>query len=131
MFTYGIELLHDTNNPILSALLLFFILLLCEILPMMIMLDYSYIHMIINFELNAISLNNDGFHNSMDEQLQQGHGMGRGGEVIDNLNTSNTIDDQERRTVGWLDVNTSLFSTTIREEENERDDLSQPLILQS
>lgn len=98
---------------------------------MMIMLDYSYIHMIINFERNALSLNNDQFHDSMDEQVQQGQRLGPGGEVFDNLNISNTVDDEERRNVGWLDMNTSLFSTTIREEEDERDDLSQPLILQS
>jgi len=58
VFIYGIELLQDSNSPYLTPIMLFVLLLLCEILPILCMLDYSYIN-IINFEIGSHSHNDN------------------------------------------------------------------------
>ncbi len=109
VFTYGIELLHDSDDPILSALVLFSLLLLCEILPVMIMLDYSYIQ-IISFEHNA-------FDNANDTASRAGDSVSC--EEQHSMNT---------RGMNWLDFSESLFSSAILEEDDES--ASEPLIIE-
>eukprot|EP00558_Chaetoceros_sp_UNC1202_P013553 CAMPEP_0197257282 /NCGR_PEP_ID=MMETSP1429-20130617/78179_1 /TAXON_ID=49237 /ORGANISM="Chaetoceros sp., Strain UNC1202" /LENGTH=168 /DNA_ID=CAMNT_0042721077 /DNA_START=219 /DNA_END=725 /DNA_ORIENTATION=- len=54
VFVCGIELLHNSKSPKLSAILLFFLFLVCEILPIAVMLDYSYVQ-IMDFEDDNVS----------------------------------------------------------------------------
>eukprot|EP00551_Chaetoceros_affinis_P004953 CAMPEP_0203669994 /NCGR_PEP_ID=MMETSP0090-20130426/6206_1 /ASSEMBLY_ACC=CAM_ASM_001088 /TAXON_ID=426623 /ORGANISM="Chaetoceros affinis, Strain CCMP159" /LENGTH=347 /DNA_ID=CAMNT_0050534763 /DNA_START=101 /DNA_END=1144 /DNA_ORIENTATION=+ len=134
VFTYGIELLHDSDDPILSALVLFSLLLLCEILPMMIMLDYSYIQ-IVSFDRNSNG-DDDNRSNSNISSCFGGSGSGSGngnGNVNgahDRLN-SNQQDQYNVNTTYstrgfWSNFSESLLSSSIQEEEEES--ISEPLI---
>eukprot|EP00553_Chaetoceros_curvisetus_P013774 CAMPEP_0204637762 /NCGR_PEP_ID=MMETSP0717-20131115/37501_1 /ASSEMBLY_ACC=CAM_ASM_000666 /TAXON_ID=230516 /ORGANISM="Chaetoceros curvisetus" /LENGTH=160 /DNA_ID=CAMNT_0051657277 /DNA_START=79 /DNA_END=561 /DNA_ORIENTATION=- len=49
VFVFQIELLHSSKNPVLSPILLISLFVFCEIMPIIVMLDYSYIQ-IIGFE---------------------------------------------------------------------------------
>ena len=51
-FIYDIELLEDSKAPVLTPILLFLLLFFCEILPILTMLDYSYVP-IVGFEAVA------------------------------------------------------------------------------
>ena len=151
VFTYGLELLHDADDPTLSALLLFFLFVFCETLPMMFMLDYSYIQ-IISFErnpqqdqqqqqqqnrnsgidsssndeddLNAI-MNIEGYHHHHHQQQSDGS------ENLLNNRLGN--ETQQIAEDSWLDSNKrpSLFFTAIQEESevDGEDDFSEPSIL--
>ncbi len=46
VFVYQIELLHSSKYPVLSPILLISLFVLCEITPIIVMLDYSYMQMI-------------------------------------------------------------------------------------
>ena len=52
IFIYDIELLEDSQAPILTPILLFLLFFFCEILPIFTMLDYSYVQ-IVGFEAVA------------------------------------------------------------------------------
>lgn len=52
VYIYDIELLQDSDTPRWSFLLLFLLFVVCEIIPIIGMLDYSYMN-IIGFEHNA------------------------------------------------------------------------------
>lgn len=46
VFVYKIELLQDSNTPFWSFMVLLLLFLICEILPIVALLDYSYLPMI-------------------------------------------------------------------------------------
>eukprot|EP00429_Kryptoperidinium_foliaceum_P038553 CAMPEP_0176177148 /NCGR_PEP_ID=MMETSP0120_2-20121206/90754_1 /TAXON_ID=160619 /ORGANISM="Kryptoperidinium foliaceum, Strain CCMP 1326" /LENGTH=121 /DNA_ID=CAMNT_0017515241 /DNA_START=256 /DNA_END=621 /DNA_ORIENTATION=- len=46
VFAYEIELLHDSNTPAWSFLVLLLMFFACEILPIIFMLDYSYLSLV-------------------------------------------------------------------------------------
>lgn len=52
IYMENVELLQDSKTPVLSAVVLFFLFLFCEIIPIVIMLDYSYMNMV-GFESGA------------------------------------------------------------------------------
>lgn len=58
VFIYNIELLQDSNTPIWSFVVLLLLFLVCEVLPMIAMLDYSYMNIMI-----GILANNHNNHN--------------------------------------------------------------------
>jgi hypothetical protein len=46
VYVYNIELLQDSNTPVWSFLVLLLLFLVCEILPIVALLDYSYLSMV-------------------------------------------------------------------------------------
>lgn len=46
VFIYKIELLQDSHTPVWSFIVLLLLFFVCEILPIVAMLDYSYMNMI-------------------------------------------------------------------------------------
>jgi hypothetical protein len=46
VFIYNVELLQDSHTPVWSFVVLLLLFLVCEILPIIAMLDYSYTSMI-------------------------------------------------------------------------------------
>jgi len=46
VFMYKIELLQDSNTPFWSFVVLFLLFFVCEIIPIIATLDYSYMNMI-------------------------------------------------------------------------------------
>lgn len=46
VFIYNVELLQDSHTPVWSFVVLLLLFLVCEILPIIAMLDYSYAYMI-------------------------------------------------------------------------------------
>lgn len=52
IYVENVELLQDSKTPVLSAVVLFFLFLFCEIIPIVVMLDYSYMNMV-GFESGA------------------------------------------------------------------------------
>mmetsp|Transcript_33585 Transcript_33585/g.68574 ORF Transcript_33585/g.68574 Transcript_33585/m.68574 type:complete len:360 (-) Transcript_33585:130-1209(-) len=52
IYIHDVELLQDSETPVLSALTLFLLFLLCEVVPMLALLDYSLLH-VVGFEVGA------------------------------------------------------------------------------
>jgi len=52
IYMKNVELLQDSKTPVVSAVVLFFLFLFCEITPIVVMLDYSYMNMV-GFESGA------------------------------------------------------------------------------
>lgn len=46
VFVYKIELLQDSNTPVWSFVVLLLMFFVCEILPIIAMLDYSYLSLV-------------------------------------------------------------------------------------
>ena len=46
VFIYNVELLQDSHTPVWSFVVLLLLFFICEILPIVAMLDYSYTYMI-------------------------------------------------------------------------------------
>jgi hypothetical protein len=46
VFIYNVELLQDSHTPVWSFVVLLLLFFVCEILPIIAMLDYSYAHML-------------------------------------------------------------------------------------
>lgn len=65
VFIYNIELLQDSNTPIWSFVVLLLLFLGCEVLPMIAMLDYSYMNIMIG--ILATANNNDYGHTTTNE----------------------------------------------------------------
>jgi len=79
VFIWDIELLQDSDSPIWTPIVLFLLLFVCEILPILAMLDYSYIN-IIDFEIG--SHQNNGYANLMDEGEEEDGLVGENGDDI-------------------------------------------------
>lgn len=46
VFIHNIELLQDSNTPVWSFVVLLLLFVVCEILPIIALLDYSYLNMV-------------------------------------------------------------------------------------
>ena len=59
VYVHNVELLQDTNTPARSFALLLVVFFVCEILPIIILLDYSYYARILQPDDNFASLSAD------------------------------------------------------------------------